>query len=179
MSQSQPRDVIPASVSPSAFLALFTPIHIHITTNTTIHPLQTTTMLCSTRAIVPPNGFLPFGGRSVAVPPSSSSPVSTRRRSSIVELIANIVPVLRTTKAEPLRRQRAQQGSPSMDACSPHVAQMKALGGVPLCRQRAHRGISSESSCPFDSAVQAKLLPVGGVPMCRQRAHRGSDTYAS
>ncbi|KAJ7060059.1 hypothetical protein C8F01DRAFT_1143837 [Mycena amicta] len=160
MSQAPLRDVIPASVSPSAFLALFTPIHIHITTNTTIHPLQTTTMLCSTRAIVPPNGFLPFGGRSVA-------------------LIANIVPVLRTTKAEPLRRQRAQQGSPSMDACSPHVAQMKALGGVPLCRQRAHRGISSESSCPFDSAVQAKLLPVGGVPMCRQRAHRGSDTYAS
>ncbi|KAJ7059850.1 hypothetical protein C8F01DRAFT_1231753 [Mycena amicta] len=138
-------------------------------------------MLCSTRAIVPPNGFVPYGGRSVAQPaPSSSSPCSpnpARRRSSVVELLADILPVMRTAKAEPLRRQRAQQGRPSTDACSSHVARMKALGGVPLCRQRAHRGISSSSS--YDSAVQAKLLPVGGVPMCRQRAHRGSDTYAS
>ncbi|KAJ7060071.1 hypothetical protein C8F01DRAFT_208170 [Mycena amicta] len=142
-------------------------------------PTPLSTMIYSARAIVPPNGFIPYGGRRVAVPPSSSSPNPARRRSSVVQLLADILPVVRTAKAEPLRRQRAQQGSPSMDACSPHVAQMKALGGVPLCRQRAHRGISSESSCPFDSAVQAKLLPVGGVPMCRQRAHRGSDTYAS
>ncbi|KAJ7059904.1 hypothetical protein C8F01DRAFT_1084347 [Mycena amicta] len=131
-------------------------------------------MLCSTRAIVPPNGFVPYGGRRVAQPaPASSSPVSTRRRSSVVELLADIVP---TPKAEPLRlrRQRARQGSPSTDACSLHVAQMKALGGVPSCRQRAHRGISSdsESSSRYDSAVQAKVLPVGGVPMCRQRAPR-------
>ncbi|KAJ7059890.1 hypothetical protein C8F01DRAFT_1143415 [Mycena amicta] len=132
-------------------------------------------MLCSTRAIVPPNGFLPYGGRSVAVPPSSSSPVSTRRRSSIVELLADIVPAIRTAKAEPLRlcRQRAQQGSPP-----PLAAPVKpeVLGGVPMSRQRAHRGISSES---YDSAVQAKVLPVGGVPMCRQRAHGGSDRSSS
>ncbi|KAJ7059853.1 hypothetical protein C8F01DRAFT_1084313 [Mycena amicta] len=128
-------------------------------------------MLCSTRAIVPPNGFLPYGGRSVAVSSSSpsSSPNPARRRSSILD----IVPVRRTPKAEPLRlrRQRARQGNPP-----PHAAPVKpeVLGGVPMSRQRAHRGISSnsESSSRYDSAVQAKVLPVGGVPMCRQRAHR-------
>ncbi|KAJ7059928.1 hypothetical protein C8F01DRAFT_1294127 [Mycena amicta] len=175
MSQAPARDVIPASVSPVSPLPLHPSIDViaikahrsayrpsslsshpptNITTNTTI-------MLYSARAIIPPNGFVPHGARRVAQPaPSSSSPSLSpnpaRRRSSVVELLADILPVLRTTKAEPLRWQRAQQGSPSTDACSPHVAQMKALGGVPLCRQRAHRGISSgsESSSRYDSAVQ-------------------------
>ncbi|KAJ7059835.1 hypothetical protein C8F01DRAFT_1084298 [Mycena amicta] len=157
----------------SRLFAQFPPrsLHTHFITSTlsTIHPPQTTTtMLCSTRAIIPPNGFVPYGGRSVAQPaPSSSSPSSpnpARRRSS--------VPVRRTPKAEPLRlrRQPARQGNPP-----PHAALVKpeAPGGVPMSRQRAHRGISSES---YDSAVQAKVLPMGGVPMCRQRAHRGSDS---
>ncbi|KAJ7048361.1 hypothetical protein C8F01DRAFT_1192136 [Mycena amicta] len=92
--------------------------------------------------------------------------------------LAHIVPVCRTAKAEPLRlrRQRARQGSPSTDACSLHVAQMKALGGVTSCRQRGHRGISSGSESSYDSAVQAT---VGGVPMCRQRATRTRSAYGA
>ncbi|KAJ7059976.1 hypothetical protein C8F01DRAFT_1084403 [Mycena amicta] len=76
-------------------------------------------MIYSSRAIVPPNGFVPHGGRRVAQaapsPPSASSPNPARRRSSVVELLADIVPGLRTAKAEPLRRHRAYQGSPDTD----------------------------------------------------------------
>ncbi|KAJ7059942.1 hypothetical protein C8F01DRAFT_1254044 [Mycena amicta] len=74
-------------------------------------------MIYSARAIVPPNGFVPYGGRRVAqaapAPFSASSPNPARRRSFVVEIFADILPALRTTKAEPLRRQRAQQGSPN------------------------------------------------------------------
>ncbi|KAJ7059638.1 hypothetical protein C8F01DRAFT_1295634 [Mycena amicta] len=77
--------------------------------------ITTTNMIYSSRAIVPPNGFLPYGGRAVAVGPPSSPPVSARRRLCVVDLIVDIVPVLRTTKAEPLRRHRAYQGSPNAD----------------------------------------------------------------
>ncbi|KAJ7051432.1 hypothetical protein C8F01DRAFT_640228 [Mycena amicta] len=60
-----------------------------------------TTMLYSTRAIVPANGFLPYGGRRVRAPPSSEAstrspgPSSTqtqaRRHISIVEQLALMV----------------------------------------------------------------------------------------
>ncbi|KAJ7059960.1 hypothetical protein C8F01DRAFT_1370223 [Mycena amicta] len=117
--------------------ALFTPIH--TTINTTIHPLQTT-MICSTRAVVPPNGFLPYGGRSVAIAAASTPPVSALRRLSAVDLIVEIVPVLRTTKAEPLRRQRASPnegigGSTFVPSTSPPRYQLRLrvflrLGGA-------------------------------------------------
>ncbi|KAJ7058909.1 hypothetical protein C8F01DRAFT_1255324 [Mycena amicta] len=193
LSPPSPRDVIPPSISPGCRVTVSPPPphlpHIPLSiyklpssaydfllgslrtsTSPLPTPLPTThyppTMLCSTRAIVPPNGFVPYGGRRVAVavapsPSCPSFPEPTGRRSSVVELLVAIV--VPKAKAEPLRRQRAYQNSPTTDGSIPRDAPVKVLGGVPMCRQRAHRGSDSSSRHAYDAEEEA----MGGVPMRR------------
>ncbi|KAJ7048349.1 hypothetical protein C8F01DRAFT_1267686 [Mycena amicta] len=117
-------------------------------------------MIYSTRAVVPPNGFLPYGGRSVAIAPASSPPVTARRRLSVVDLIVEILPVLRTTKAEPLRRHRAYQGGPDTDDCPSY---------------------SSPSPCLSSSIVErlsSLVVPKAKAePLRRHPAQQGLDMY--
>ncbi|KAJ7052420.1 hypothetical protein C8F01DRAFT_1090639 [Mycena amicta] len=102
-------------------------------------------MIYSTRAVVPPKGFVPYSGRRVAItsPPSlfsPSSPVATHRRSSVVKLLPTVVV---SAQAEPLCRQAAKLGlqnsnsvmSPSYYLDLAVKAMAKGMGGVPMCRQ--------------------------------------------
>ncbi|KAJ7059833.1 hypothetical protein C8F01DRAFT_1253938 [Mycena amicta] len=117
-------------------------------------------MIYSTRAVVPPNGFLPYGGRSVAVAPASSPPVTARRRLSVVDLIVEILPVLRTTKAEPLRRHRAYQGTPNTDD-SP-----------------SYPSPSPSSSSSIVKRLSSLVVPKAKAePLRRQAAQQGLNTY--
>ncbi|KAJ7052394.1 hypothetical protein C8F01DRAFT_1261845 [Mycena amicta] len=104
-------------------------------------------MTYSTRAIVPPNGFVPNSGRRVAAtdaPPWSSFACAGKQPSKAF-------------------RMRNENTSPyHFDS----AVKAKAMAGVPMCGQRAHLGSGRSSWCAYDMEEEQQAM--GGVPMRRR-----------